>query len=87
MFSLEIFEIKFYFTHVLFNVSAGHDCFGGGDCFRIVIDSDQHDRDLRFQCDVVESFFQLGLRLRVPSSDCKMKLRSFGKDLCHLFYQ
>lgn len=67
MFSLEIFEIKFYFTHILFNVSAGHDCFGGGNCFRIVIDSDQHDRDLRFQCDVVESFFQLGLRLRVPS--------------------
>ena len=54
----------------------------------IGIDSDQHDRDLRFQCDVVESFFPVGVAFTGSfGSDCKMKLRSFGKDLCHLFYQ
>lgn len=65
--SFEIFEIKFYFTHVLVNISTWHDCFSRRNGLGCIVDADQDNGYLCFERNVIETFFQLGLRLRVPS--------------------
>lgn len=64
---MKVLEIEFYLMHILFKISRRHYRLGGSYGLGRIIYTDEHDGNLRFQCNEVKSLFQLGLGLRVPS--------------------
>ena len=85
---MKVLEIEFYLMHILFKISRRHYCLGGSYGLGRIIYTDEHDGNLRFQCNEVKSLFPVRVGFtRSFWGDGQMELFAFGKFVGHLVYQ
>ena len=75
MFSFEILEVQFDFPHIFIKISRRHNCFSGRYGLCTVVNTDQNDRHLSLESDVIKPFFPVRVRLAGSfGCDSQMKL-------------